>query len=320
MLCKQTEGIAGNINLNNSTEVRIEIDESMKTNRRNLKEAILCVLAHEICHKYLYSHGFYLEDTNTNEYCTDLATIFVGFGLLTINGCYEEYTTTNINWDGSTTITTHTYSTGYLTPQTYLTAHIAVCKIHNISYLDGVSSNMRIYISQLEKEGILSTKLNRERIIEKFKAESEYIANKMREIITLKYYLELKEKELMSEYEKNDRLFNRLIIYGNSVEKLPFTAMHVLNIPHECTYSSSCIDLLANIEPKYYSKLNDNLLTIKCPFCGTISSSKIEQNGLSIRRCKCGKVFYWDSRIIESQKETLVNKFTHWIKNLFSRK
>ena len=37
-------------------------------------------------------------------------------------------------------------------------------------------------------------------------------------------------------------------------------------------------------------------------------------------KCKCGKVFYWDSRIIESQKEVSSNKFTQWIKNLFSRK
>lgn len=334
-LCTTDNGTAGNINLNNSKEVFIEIDKNMQANRRNLKEAVLCVMAHEICHKYLYSHGLYLEDTNANEYCTDLATFFVGFGLLTINGCYEEYETTTINTDGSLTKTTHTYSTGYLTPQTYLTAHIAVCKIHNIDYLDGVSTNMRTYISQLEQREILSTQLNREDIIEKFKAESKSIANKKREIVILKHYLELKEKELLSEYEKNDRRFNRLILYSNSVEKLPFSVMHVLNLPQECTYSSAYEDLLANIESKYYAELNDNLLTLKCPFCGTISSSKIKENGLSIRKCQCGKVFYWDSRKIESHREQSTqgdscsssvrnkvfsgNKLTRWIKNLFNR-
>lgn len=126
--CSTDNGTAGNINLNNSMEVFIEIDKSMKVNRRYFKEAVLCVMAHEICHKYLYSHGLYLEDTNANEYCTDLATFFVGFGLLTINGCYEEYKTTTTNPDGSSTITTHTYSTGYLTPQNYLTAHMVDAK------------------------------------------------------------------------------------------------------------------------------------------------------------------------------------------------
>ena len=331
-LCSTDNGTAGNINLNNSKEVFIEIDKSMQQNRRNFKEAVLCVMAHEICHKYLYSHGLYLEDTNANEYCTDLATFFVGFGLLTINGCYEEYKTTAKNSDGSSTITTHTYSTGYLTPQNYLTAHIAVCKIHNLDYLGGVSTNMRSYISQLEQREILSTQLNREDVIEKFKSESKSIANRKREIIILKHYLELKEKELLSEYEKNDRRFNRLILYGNSVEKLPFAAMHVLNLPQECTCSSGYDDLLANIESKYYTELNDNLLTLKCPFCGAVSSSKIKENDLSIRKCQCGKVFYWDSRIIESQskqsepsdssktnKEVSDSKFTKWIKTLFSR-
>ena len=344
-LCSTDNGTAGNINLNNSKEVFIEIDRSMQANRRNFKEAVLCVMAHEICHKYLYSHRLYLEDTNANEYCTDLATFFVGFGLLTINGCYEQYKTITHNTDGSSTITTHTYSTGYLTPQTYLTAHIAVCKIHNLDYFAGVSTNMQTYISQLEKNAIQSTQLNREAIIEKFKSESNSIASKKREITILKHYLELKEKELLLEYEKNDKRFNKLVLYGNAVEKLPFAAMHVLNLPQECTNSSDYEDLIENIEPKYHAELNDDLLTLKCPFCGTISGSKIQENCLSIRKCQCGKVFYWDSRSIETvteqriqsaqnnsvennsvennsvenNKEVFDNKFTRWIKNVFSR-
>lgn len=334
-LCSTDNDTAGNINLNNSKEVFVEIDKSMQAKRRNFKEALLCVMAHEICHKYLYSHGLYLEDANANEYCTDLATFFVGFGLLTINGCYEQYKTTTQNIDGSTTTTTHTYSTGYLTPQNYLTAHIAVCKIHNLDYLDGVNTNMRTYISKLEQRYILLTQLNREAIIEKFKSESKPIANKKREITILKHYLELKEKELLSEYEKIDRRFNKLVLYGNAVEKLPFAAMHVLNLPQECIYSSYYEDLLENIESKYHAELNDYLLTLKCPFCGTISSSKIQENGLSIRKCKCGKIFYWDSRSMETYrnqskqsdpndsfdniKEVSGNKFTKWIQNIFSR-
>ena len=333
--CSTDNGTAGNINLNNSKEVFIEIDESMQTKRRNFKEAVLCVMAHEICHKYLYYHKLYLDDTNANEYCTDLATFFVGFGLLTINGCYEQYKTTIQNTDGSSTTTTHTYSTGYLTPQNYLTAHIAVCKIHNLDYLAGVSPKMLTYISQLEQRSILSTQLNREAIIEKFKSESESIAKKKREITILKHYLELKENELLSVYEKNDERFNRLVLYGNAVEKLPFAAMHVLNLSQEGTTNPDYEDLLEDIEPKYHAELNDNLLTLKCPFCGAISSSKIQENGLSIRKCQCGKVFYWDSRIIESHRKqstqddsrksfgsnkvVLSNKFTRWVMNIFSR-
>lgn len=69
----------------------------------------------------------------------------------------------------------------------------------------------------------------------------------------------------------------------------------------------------------------------KCPFCGTISSSKLQKNGLSIRKCQCGKVFYWDSRSMATYKEqkgsdegTDNNKnvpsdtSSSWFKRLFS--
>lgn len=198
----------------------------------------------------------------------------------------------------------------------------------------------------MEKRAILSTQLNREAIIEKFKSESSSIANKKREIIILKEYLELKEKELLSEYEKNDSLFNKLVLYGNAVEKLPFAAMHVLNLYQDFTYHSDFENLLENIEPKYHTELSDSLLTLKCPFCGTTSSSKITENGLSIRKCQCGKIFYWDSRMIEYHpeqnthrepnnssdvsdnskgnlninKDVSGNKFTKWIRSVFVKK
>lgn len=40
--CSTDNGTAGNINLNNSQEVFIEIDGSMQTNRRNFRDAVLC--------------------------------------------------------------------------------------------------------------------------------------------------------------------------------------------------------------------------------------------------------------------------------------
>lgn len=329
--CSTDNGTAGNINLNNSQEVFIEIDGSMQTNRRNFRDAVLCVMAHEICHKYLYSHGLYLEDTKMNEYCTDIATFFVGFGLLTINGCYEQYKTTTTNSDGSTTTTTHTHSTGYLTPQNYLTAHQVVCKIHKLNYLDGVSPHMRTYISQLEQYAINKTELNRDSIIEKFKSQSLSLANRKRELTILKSYLELREKELLSEYEKNDKRFNRLVLYKNSIEKLPYAAMHVLNLPQDSVHCSEYLDILDNIDSKYHPTLDDNLLTIKCPFCGTISCSKLQENGLSIRKCQCGKVFYWDSRSMaiykehkgsdegtDNNKNVPSDKSSSWFKRLFS--
>ncbi|MBR3677753.1 MAG: hypothetical protein IKL60_02465 [Alistipes sp.] len=324
-LCLTKNGTAGSINLNNSKEVFIEIDKNMQINRKNYKEAVLCVMAHEICHKYLYAHGFYLEDNNINEYCTDLATFFVGFGLLTINGCYEEYSTTEKHHDGSSTTTTHIHSTGYLTPQNYFTAHQVVCKIHNVDYLKGVSIKMYRFTSQLNKTAIEQTQLSRESIIEKFKEQSISLANRKREIIILKNYLALKEKEMVIEYEENDRKFNRLVLYGNAADKLPFTFMHMLNLPQKELYYSEYSEVLDKIDPKYHELIDRNLLTLICPICGAVSNSMIRENGLSIRKCQCGKIFYWNSLSIASRapkklkikKMKQSNSFTNWIKSIF---
>lgn len=331
--CSTDNGTAGNINLNNSMEVFIEIDKGMERNRKNFKEAVLCVMAHEICHKFLYSHGLNLEDTDKNEYCTDLATFFVGFGLLTINGCYETYVTPKKNADGTSSMVTTTHRTGYLTPRNYLAAHQVVCKVHNLDYLEGISAEMRKFLSESDTRPICYTQLSRESVVEKFKLESTPLANKKREIILLKSYLEIKEKELMSYYERNDRLYNRLLLYGNAVEKLPYTTMHVLNIPQENTCISENLDALEIIEPKYHETLENKLLTLKCPFCGAVANAKIKESGLSIRKCQCGKVFYWDSSTFEtcnaarntpsdagdSPRETPLNKASNWFRNLLHR-
>ena len=120
------EGIAGSINLNEEKIVYIEIDKSI-LNRNKSKETILGVLAHEICHKLLYTHGLYMSDTMTNEICTELATIYVGFGLLTIRGCSSEETRIQ---DGQ--ITNQIFSTGYLTPKSYILAYIMMARSYGI--------------------------------------------------------------------------------------------------------------------------------------------------------------------------------------------
>lgn len=302
-LCSTDNGTSGNINLNDSYEVFIEIDGDMKNNRRKYKEAVLCVMAHEICHKYLYSHGLYLKNTNSNEYCTDLATFFVGFGLLTINGCYEQYTTTTTNINGGETTTTHTFSTGYLTPENYLTAHQVVCKVHNISSVEGVNSEMLRFSSAFNKNLIQTTLPSREAILEKFKEQSTSLANRKREIMILKRILEQKEKEMISEYEKIDYRFNRLILYGNSVERFPYAAMHILNLPQNANPVSEFTIMNQELAPIYKNILDDSLRTLTCPFCGTVANDKIKENGLSIRKCQCGKIFYWDARTIDDTRQ-----------------
>lgn len=85
--CILEEGTGGNTRCCNSN-IEVEINVSSKYNT-NL-EATLAVLAHEICHKYLYVHGLYNPIEVINEIFTDLCTMYVGFGKIIINGYITE--------------------------------------------------------------------------------------------------------------------------------------------------------------------------------------------------------------------------------------
>lgn len=81
------EGIGGNtLCCNNNIEVEINVS----TKYRNNLEACLAVLAHEVCHKYLYVHGIYYPIEIINEIYTDLCTMYVGFGNIIKKGYITE--------------------------------------------------------------------------------------------------------------------------------------------------------------------------------------------------------------------------------------
>ena len=80
---KQGSGVGGHVELRHGQpEVFIEIDNSF-----DCQESVLAVLAHEIAHKFLHRKGVALSLESENEELTDLATIFMGFGRLSLNGC-----------------------------------------------------------------------------------------------------------------------------------------------------------------------------------------------------------------------------------------
>lgn len=106
----QGKNTAGHIQLDNSNDVFIEIDSELKHDH----EVVLSVLAHEICHKYLYKHNLKLFPEFENEILTDTATIFTGLGKLTLNGCEKTHVFSNDNADGSKTETQQTQKLGYL--------------------------------------------------------------------------------------------------------------------------------------------------------------------------------------------------------------
>jgi hypothetical protein len=101
---QQSENVAGHINLNRSNDVFIEIDSKFNFDC----DIILSILAHEICHKYLYINDIILFPEYENEMLTDAATIFTGLGKLSLNGCEKTSQTTSTSGNTTTTtITTH---------------------------------------------------------------------------------------------------------------------------------------------------------------------------------------------------------------------
>lgn len=72
----------GDFSLVGNMNICIRVADRFKNNR----PALLATLAHEVCHAVMFYHGIAQNDRDENEYCTDLCTIYMGFGRLIING------------------------------------------------------------------------------------------------------------------------------------------------------------------------------------------------------------------------------------------
>lgn len=82
---QQEDGTGGSIKLDKNPNRIVNIKVSSKY--KNKRKSILAILAHEVCHKYLYEYDIYWPNlTEITEISTDLCTIYVGFGDLIIEG------------------------------------------------------------------------------------------------------------------------------------------------------------------------------------------------------------------------------------------
>jgi len=78
---------AGNTNAFNEN---IEVEINVSVGYRNNLAACLAVLAHEVCHKYLYVNGICCDIPIVNEIYADLCTMYVGFGHVIKTGYITE--------------------------------------------------------------------------------------------------------------------------------------------------------------------------------------------------------------------------------------
>lgn len=131
-IVSQENGVAGQIDLKSSgKEVFIEISRKVT----KFADAILSALAHEITHKHLHIHGISCSESllhkYENEVLTDIASVYLGFGKLMLNGCeckmirYEPI-------QGGTRTVTETLKAGYLSRAQFALVYRLICAMRRI--------------------------------------------------------------------------------------------------------------------------------------------------------------------------------------------
>lgn len=91
-------------------------------------EQTIAVIAHEIMHKYLKINGLFYNLEIENEVLTDIATVYVGLGKLSLNGnCVEDKKLSE------QTITTTVSKVGYLDLESFCFIYLLICKLRNIN-------------------------------------------------------------------------------------------------------------------------------------------------------------------------------------------
>lgn len=125
-ISKKEKNVAGSINLKHyGKTVQIEISEQVLEST----DKILAILAHEITHKYLHKHNIYKLRNKRNEIIddeilTDVASIYLGLGKLSLNGCTNQKQQV-IHKNNNTRIITNFTNLGYLN-------HIQFCFVYDL--------------------------------------------------------------------------------------------------------------------------------------------------------------------------------------------
>lgn len=296
--------VGGNIELNCNADKNVFINISLDY-RENL-EQVLTVLAHEICHKLLFTHGlYYQEDTLHNEILTDLATIYTGLGYLTLNGCCKV-----LNENTSSYYRT-LHEIGYLTIEHFATAYYFVCKRYGIDIMSALGASKNTYasdaireawilsnedktcLSNSEKKEIIETLQEEDAKLIKYITILEDILSQTRELIRERH---LTYKSALTDAFKNEesKTPNMKDLRISYLHRLPREHSSVIN---KTTKRIKDIDnlLLENKEINTLRALN-SVLNIRCPICGYQKEGILKDHKRTYLKCpSCKYTFLWDA-------------------------
>lgn len=324
---KLEEGTAGHICLNNNPDRKVYI--TLSNEKDVQRDSQLATLAHEICHKLLYAHNCYFPIMGDyNETLTDIATIYAGFGKLTINGC--EIQTYETDGFGTHTKTT-THYTGYLGVRDYISAYKIVCLVNNIPQSDyeyGLDrSKLTILQNNQQIQHIQDTGKDLPTILKAYRTSNLSSDSAfMRDIIQIEAYVkDLKQR--ISEHQKE--AINKFKGLENSDGKIT-NPYGVLLIQSNCSFQDevqtdiehrlkSFEKVLDDIAPN--NTITDRTLNLVCPVCGYSKENALNEHKKIVIRCpKCHNVFYWDASLPigeEKQQKNKSRSILDRLKNLF---
>jgi len=120
---------------------------------------LAAALSHEVAHAFRHHHGLVVDDEAEEEQLTDVTTVFLGFGVLTLNASYRYRAAGELI--GTMTVTTWSHSSmGYLPPEELaflLAVHAAVRELAGSAVREiksALETNQAAYfLSDLRKLG-----------------------------------------------------------------------------------------------------------------------------------------------------------------------
>lgn len=328
---KTGEHIGGNIELDNSNDVFIEINEECKSNN----DKVLAVMAHEICHKVLYVYGLYFQHNNIeNELLTDLATVYVGFGKLSLNGCYNQTEGTHNEWINGKNVevaTTREEHIGYLSRYQFAMAYNICCSVYGVGD-DERNKGLRSHsIEALKCVPMYNhTPITQTDIQEKLRFTQHADAAVTRDLVLLENAIGNVKKKIMQRHQQYRNDFVEPFKDDAGIDKQIVAADLMARCGDDLDIQNTKELLDGFLES--LSKLNkideSALLDIECPFCGYRKQKALKENKEIFIKChNCKYTFVWDGKRLEDaqvdgqigivpQGEGLIDK----IKKMFNKK
>lgn len=277
------EDIGGNILIGNPLEKVFKINISDKF--RNDWAASVAVLAHEICHKLLAKYNIVFPEEITNEIHVDLATIYVGFGKVVIDG-----------------YSTGAYKLGYLEPEIYDITYMFVSiicgkkkrnEIRMVETNESIEETLELWEKEPDKSKLLKGYI--------VKKEEDY-AEIFRNIHLIEQILEQCKKHIVDYFDRYDDKYFRSTAFVDGECTKPIKAF--VNIYEYHIFEDIVLD--ENIKLK--KVINEALYNIftayqeigrvelsyetKCPLCGTVFSDDKLKDKKSLIRCPSCKRYF----------------------------